>query len=114
MTIHKTKSGYVEIIGGEWRDGQMPRASPGVARLTVRHDQTNAVWKFTGTRRDAAETIGRLYVGTSERVARLNGSHVEIESVPDDFWRGKGAPNEDGEFDEFEPDTTRHPDVVAY
>jgi hypothetical protein len=79
---------------------------------------TNAVWGCADRLRDAAEKIGDLYVNGGSRVresvARMFGSHIEIESTPDDLMRGKGSPNEDGEFDEFEFDAARHPDIVGY
>lgn len=113
MTYHKTKTGHVELVGS-WRDGQLPVPTRGVACLTVSHDQTNAVWTFTGKRRDAAETIARLCIVYQERIATLYGSHIEVESVPDGFWIGKGEPDDNGEFDEFEPDTVRYPDALAW
>lgn len=111
---HKTASGTVTLIGKEWRDGAMPKASAGVARLTVHDDVTNSVWKFTGKLRDAAEVVGGLYVGTRDKVAVLSGSHIEIEHPADDMMIGKGEPDEDGEYDEFEFNAAAHPDVVAY
>lgn len=112
----KTKTGYAEKTG-EWRDGAFPKATGGVARLTVRDDQTNAVWKFTGKRADAVAAIASAYINKGfgrDKVACLYGSHIEIESQPESFWVGKGKPNEDGEFDDFEPNLTAFPDVVAY
>lgn len=114
----QTKSGTAELVGGEWRDGAIPKARPGVATITVHDDVTNAVWRYTGKLRDAAEAIGEAYVNGGQRsrdkVARLSGSHIEIESPPDDLMIGKGDPNEDGEFDEFEFNAAAHPDIVAY
>lgn len=116
--IHKTKSGTVQLVGEEWLDGRMPKASAGVACLTVHDDVTNAVWKFTGKRRDAAQVIGHLYIHGGrfprEKVAVLSEAHIEIEAPPSDLWIGKGAPNSDGEFDEFEFNVAAHPDIVAY
>lgn len=113
-TIHTTKTGTVTLLGREWRDGAMPGARPGVACLMVHDDVTNAIWKFTGKRRDAAETVGRLYVGSREKMAVLCGSHIEIESPAADLMIGKGEPNEDGEYDDFEFNAAAYPDVVAY
>lgn len=113
-TVHTTKTGTVTLLGREWRDGAMPSAHAGVACLTVHDDVINAVWKFTGKLRDAAETVGQLYVGSREKMAVLSGSHIEIEQPTDDLMIGKGAPNEDGEYDDFEFNTTAYPDVVAY
>lgn len=112
--IHTTKSGAVTLVNKDWRDGGMPKAKSGVACLTVHDDVTNAVWKFTGKLRDAAEVVGDLYVGTRERVAVLTGSHIEISSAPSDLFIGKGEPDENGEFDEFEFNRAAHPDVVAW
>jgi hypothetical protein len=110
---HKTATGTVTLVDKEWRDGGFPQASAGVACITVHDDVTNAVWKFTGELRDAAEVVGRLYVGTREKMAVLSGTHIEIEQPADDLMIGKGEPNEDGEFDEFEFNAAAHPDVVA-
>lgn len=63
---------------------------------------------------DAAGVIGGLCVGSRDKVAVLSGSHVEIEQPPEGLFGGKGEPNEDGEFDEFEFDAVANPDVVAY
>lgn len=115
MTIsHKTASGSVELIGKEWRDGQSPQRHSGVACITVHDDVTNAVWAYTGKLRDAAEVVGALYVGTRDKMAVLSGLHIEIEQPADDLMIGKGGPNEDGEFDEFQFNAAVHPDVVAY
>ena len=111
---HKTASGTVTLAASEWRDGQSPKASLGIARLMVHDDVTNAVWKFTGKKRDAAATIGALYVGMREKVATWNGDYIEVASVPHDFWKGKGEPDEDGNYDEVEPDLAAYPDVVAW
>ena len=110
---HKTVTGTVTLVNKEWRDGGFLQASAGVACITVHDDVTNAVWKFTGKLRDAAEVVGRLYVGTREKMAVLSGSHIEIEQLADDLMIGKGEPNEDGEFDEFEFNAAAHPGVVA-
>ena len=111
---HKTASGTVTLVNKEWRDGGFPQATAGVACLTVHDDVTNAVWKFTGNRRDAAEVIGRIYVGTRSKMAVLSGTYIEIEQCADDLMIGKGEPNEDGEFDDFEFNAAAYPDVVAY
>ena len=111
----KTRTGYAEKTG-EWRDGAFPAATGGVARLTVRDDQTNAVWRFSGRRADAVAAIASSYLKGFGRdtVACLYGSHIEIESQPEGFWIGRGEPNEDGDFDELEPNLTAFPNVVAY
>lgn len=114
MTIHRTKSGWIELVGSEWRDGQMPQASAGVARITVHNDVTNSVWKFTGKLRDAAEVIGRLELfRNGDSVAVLTGYHIEVEPMPHGFFKGV-KPDEDGEPTEFEPDLEAFPDVVAW
>jgi hypothetical protein len=84
MTIFKTKTGYVELIG-QWRDGETPRARGGIARLTVRDDVKNAVYKFTGKRHDALEALIARYVGSSESVAVIDHSHIEIQRR-NDAW----------------------------
>ena len=113
----KTQTGYAECIG-EWRDGAMPKARACVARLTVRDDVTTAIWRYTGKRRDAAAAIGEAIINggrlSREAVARLSGDHLSIEAPPADLFIGKGKPNEDGEFDEFEFNATAHPDIVAH
>ena len=78
MTIFTTKTGYVELIG-QWRDGEMPRARGGIARLTVRDDVKNAVYRFTGKRHDAFEALIARYVGSSESVAVIEQAHIEIQ-----------------------------------
>lgn len=116
-TIHRTASGTAQAIA-EWRDGAAPKARAGIACLTVHDDVTNAVWRYTGDTRDAAETIGQLYVGTRNKVARLNGAHIEIETS-DQFWNpplhiGKGEPDEDGDYSEFEFNAAAYPDIMAW
>ena len=111
----KTKTGWAEMVGKEWRDGQFPQASGGVARLTVHDDVTNAVWKYTGKKRDAAEAIGALYVrDMGDDCARLYGDHIEIETRPEDLMIGKGEPDEDGNYDDYALNVEKYPDVVAY
>ena len=111
---HKTNSGTVTLINREWRDGSSPQATAGVACITVHDDVTNAVWNFTGKLRDAAEVIGQIYVGSRAKMAVLSSTHIEIEQPADDLMIGKGEPNKDGEFDEFEFNASAYPDVVAY
>lgn len=113
-TLHITPTGTVTLIGGEWRDGAFPKARPGVACITVHDDATNAVWRYTGPRRAAAEFIGRLYVGTREAVAVFCDNHIEIETPPTDLWTGVGEPDDDGEFERFEFKAAAHPEIVAY
>lgn len=115
MTL-KTATGYATLIG-EWRDGHSPTASMGVARLKVKDDVTNSIWKYTGKRRDAATAIGDALINghrSRNEVARLNGDYLDIETPPEELFIGKGTPNEDGEFDEFEFNAAKHPDIVAY
>lgn len=113
-TTHKTASGTVTLVGREWSDGQTPQASLGIARLIVHDDVTNSVWKYTGKTRDAAEALGRLYVGFRDKVAVLSGQHITIEQPPGDLYRGVGEPDEDGNFDEFEFDAENNLDIIAY
>jgi hypothetical protein len=84
MTIFKTKTGYVELIG-QWRDGETPRARGGIARLTVRDDVKTAVYKFTGKRDDAFDALIARYVGSSESIAVVEHSHIEIQRG-NDAW----------------------------
>jgi hypothetical protein len=70
MTTFKTKTGYVELIG-QWRDGETPRARGGIARLTARDD--------------AFEALIERYVGSSERLALIDHSHIEIQRR-NDAW----------------------------
>jgi hypothetical protein len=113
----KTATGYAECVG-KWRSGGFPTASMGVARIKVQDDVTHSIWKYTGKRRDAAAAIGNAIINGGSRfrnaVARLNGDYLDIETPPDDLSIGKGTPNEDGEFDEFEFNAAKHPDIVAY
>lgn len=110
--VHKTKSGTVTLVGKKWRDGAFPLAKATVACLTVHDDVENAVWRYTGKKRDAAETVGRLYVGTRERIARLSFSHIEIESSDQHFDPPLWIVTEPGDDVTF--NAAAHPDVVAY
>lgn len=107
MTIHKTESGYIELLQ-VWRDGQRARcnfaAMPGVI-VSDNGDGENSAWKVTGRMRDAAKVIGHLEIGTAGKIARFFEKRIVCESIPDNFW----VENSNGDF-------MANPghDVVAY
>lgn len=97
MAMHKTESGYAELVES-WRDGRQPSrnyASMPAVIISDNGDGENSAWKITGAMFDAARVIGALEIATADKIARfIDGNRITCESVPKDFW----IEDEDGNF----------------
>ena len=113
--IHKTASGECQLIAS-WRDGQPPKHGNGIGQLTIRHDQTNELWRFTGQAIDAARVIATWPNKHNDgaTIFVLNGLDISEEVTPDDFYIGVGDPDETGCYADYGPNFTNYPNTVAW
>lgn len=110
MTIHRTKSGLIELLG-QWGHGKAAPANYANRPATLISDDGDGhfcAWAVTGDMRDAAEVAARFDLrNDGRRVAVLEGNCVSMVNTPDDFW----TETESGDFVE---NLAAYPDVVAY
>lgn len=109
MAIHRTESGFVELLSS-WGHG---RGIPGNPRrpatlITDDGDGHYQQWGYTGRLADALLTLARLErsIRAGDHVAVRYGHGYYVERAPDDFWIER-----DGEFS---ANLAAYPDVIAY
>ena len=112
MAIHRTKSGWVELLG-QWGRGKAAKADYAFRPATLISDDgddNHFAWAVTGSMRDAAEIVAGFDLqqfNDGRSVAEFHGNCVRLIDTPEDFW----TENEEGDF---VPNLVSYPNVIAY
>lgn len=116
MTIHTTKTGYVELAD-QWGHGKAASGDWTSAPATITADDGDGhydAWRYKGTCADAMQTLAPLYCRDNCIVTR-DGNRLTVETAPADFWidAKTGGPFTD-ETEEGAPNLAKYPNAIAF
>ncbi len=113
MTIHRTDSGFVELLASVRGNNRLGVSYRRPATVFTDSDDTRQAWSYTGKQIDALKTLASLERLHNEFVAMRHGNSYRVETAPEDFWIASEV-DEDGEALVFAPNLDKYPDALAW
>jgi hypothetical protein len=106
MTIHKTATGYVELIS-TWGHGKgaVPNLNRPASFSTDDGDGHYELWAYSGKRADALDVVARFLL-QDDMIVEWDGSTLAAIRTPEDFW----IENDD----EFLPNLAKYPNTITF